>query len=142
MSVDHTQVVYSSSFSAYQNINVYETTVNVDTSVITPGSVKFWETTVTVEPGTKFATISIQANEFNGSGAATTLKWQSYPSAEIIYVTLTTDPMGNGNLATTFGMSIDDDEVTFSIGVFNPYISNIAFANTAIGVRYASYTVG
>jgi hypothetical protein len=142
MSVDHTRVAFYSGYQAFKNLGVYETTIEVDTTAIAPGAVHFWERTITVGQESRFATLSIQANEFNGGGAATALKWQSFPSSEIVYVTLSLDPEGNGNSSMQFSLSFDDDQVTFSLGAYNPYLSNIAFANTTIGVRFATHNVG
>lgn len=143
MSVDHTKVVYYSGFSAYKNVNVYETTIEVDGSNIASGTAKSFTRTITVPEDSNYATIQIQANYSEGSPPTTPgpLTWQDFPAAKLLHLELDTDPDSNGTWQCYFFMRIDGSQVTFGINAFNGSGSDFDFVPISIGVRYAIHTV-
>jgi hypothetical protein len=143
MSVDHTQVVFYSGFPAYQNINVYTTTIEVSSVPIASGDVEFFDTVINVEPNSTFVTMAIQANETTGSGPypPTALRWQTYPSSDKVFIALGTDPDGAGSTYAVFTPIVNDDQVTLRLTAGNPFSGNMAFTPISVGVQYAIHTI-
>lgn len=143
MSVDHTKVVYYSGYSAYKNVNVFETTIPVIGTTILTGAYHEFTRTITVDEDADFGTIMVKTNESVGSPPRTpsALRWQMYPAANIISLDLNTDPDGNGTLDCSLIVRITGSSVTFAVALFNPSVSSISFTPIEIPVRYAIYTV-
>lgn len=139
--VDHTKVIYFSGFSAYKNINVYSTTVPITNVSIPPGGIVYFERAITVEPGTKFAYVKMQANQWDFINPPTPLVWRFYPAACIVYRTLSVDPQGNGAFQLLPSIRISGNQVTFRYMAFNPNASAYAFNPIDIGVEYATFTI-
>lgn len=138
--IDHTQVVYASAFSAYQNVNVYPTTIPVTATSIAAGAIQNFDRTITVETGTKFAYIKIQANEFDFVSPSA-LRWQSFPSSTIVYRTLSVDPGGSIAEPLYIRLIIAGNQVTFRAAAFNPYGGAMTFSAFNIGVEYATFVI-
>lgn len=143
MPADHTKAGFASPYASYANIGVYSATIAVGTAAIGPGNSTVYSTTIEVEDPGHYATVMVQTNDSDGNLPATptALRWTVYPPSYIIFIALTTDPYSAGAIDARFGMSIDGNEVTFTVTIHNPYDMNIATAATTIGVQYAIHSL-
>lgn len=140
MSIDTSKIQYYTGYNAYKNLGVYPGSIAIDTTSVAPGTVRTWSSTVSVEPNSKFAWASIEANEPDGLNV-TPFRWQSFPSVTAAYQTLSVDPLGNGWFDLLLDIEINNNQVTFRANAFNPNAIAYAFNVVSINFIYAAHTM-
>lgn len=138
--VDASKLQYYTGYNAYKNLGVHPGVIAVDTANVAPGTTRTWQTTISVEPNSRFAFSLIQANETTGLSVPTALRWQAFPPANIVYQTLSLDPAGNVSFGLNIDILINNNQVTFRANAFNPNIAAYAFNSIDIGFVYAVHT--
>ena len=140
MTVDTSKIHYSSQFNAYKNLGVHLGSIFVDTAAIAPGTLKNWQTTITVEPDSRFALALIEANGDNFPVGVTPLRFQAFPPANAVWQTLSVDPGGVVTHNMNIDMIVNNNQVTFRLEAFNPYGSNLAFNSLTVNFVYVTHT--
>lgn len=137
---DPTKLQYYTEYNTYKNLQVHPGSITIDGTSIPAGTVFAWQTTFTVEPDSKFSSALIQANEDNFP-TVTALRYQSFPSANIVWSTLAVDPDGFGTFSASIFLIIDNNQVTFRAETFNPASGPIAFTPITLNFIYAIHTL-
>jgi hypothetical protein len=137
--IDQSKILYYTGNNTYKNLGVFPGTISVDTASVPPGGTRTWQTTVTVSPNSKFSTALIQANEPSGV-TVSALRWQPFPPANIVYQTLSVDPLGDNWFGLSLDLVISGSQVTFRATAFNPNPNAYAFNPMSIGFSYAVHT--
>lgn len=138
---DPTKLQYYTEYNSYKNLGVYSGTISVTNATIAPGAVRQWDTTITVEPDSRFSSALIQANRDNFPSGVLPLTWQSFPPANTVWQTLSVDPVGAVSHDLGLVLVINGNQVTFRAEAFNPYGGNMAFNAISINFQYAIHTL-
>lgn len=136
---DTSKLQYYTEYNAYKNLQVRAGSIAVDTTSVPAGSVGSWQTSVSVSDNSKFSTALIQNNRDNNP-TVTALKYAAFPSANQVWQTLSTDPVGANTHNLQLQIKINNNQVTFIAQTFNPYGGALAFNAFSIGFLYAVHT--
>lgn len=134
---DSSKLQYYTGYNAYKNLGVYPGTISVTTASVAAGTIRNWETTISVEPDSRFAFARIEANE----DGPTALRWKTFPSAVSAWQTLSVDPVGAGTHSLSLQMLVNNNQITFRAQTFNPYAGALAFNALDIDFVYSAHTV-
>ncbi len=137
---DASKLQYYTGYNAYKNLQVHSGNISVTTASVAAGTTRTWSTTVTVSDDSKFSTALIQNNRDNNP-TVTALKYAPFPSANTVWQTLLTDPVGANTHTLGLQILINDNQVTFQAQTFNPYGGALAFNAFSIEFLYAVHTL-
>lgn len=137
---DPTKLLYYTEYNSYKNLQVRPGSIPVTGAPVGAGSIGNWSTTITVEPDSKFSSALIQANSTDFS-TVSALRWQAFPSANVVWQTLATDPDGRVVQSMSIFLLINNNQVTFRAETYNDAGGALAFNPITINFIYAIHTL-
>lgn len=132
MSIDLRQTLFTTSANSFKNTGVYDTSVSASGTVAAGATANF-STTITLTENQVFCYAIGQYQDFvrlDGN------KWRQIPTFDLYIATTPT-----GNLNWYLFYRINGNQVTFTLGVFNPYGGTETISATTINIKYVTYTL-
>lgn len=130
--IDLRQVKFSTAANTFKNTGVFDTSVTAS-GTVGAGATKEFTTTISLTENQVFC---YAIAEYEDYGLLNGNQWQKIPTFD---VELQTTPLGN--IAWYLLFDINGTDVTFTLGLQNPYGGTETIPTTTINIRYVTYTL-